>query len=121
MIGKGRFKVKITSSFDAQDFLLIRVDRRDTLDDIMDLCLRNMEKTHSKRAILVLYSNDSIDKLEHVAFGEAKDVIEYPAFGELEDGTKVLVVPVVFGDNGIRFVGAQIIVKDLSGRLIAWS
>jgi hypothetical protein len=121
MVGKGRFKVKITSSYDAQDYLLIRVGRRDTLDDIMNLCLRNMEKTHSKKATLVLHFNDSMDALEHATFGEAKDVIEYPALGELEDGTKVLLVPVVLGDDGIRFVGAQIIVRDLSGRLIAWS
>lgn len=121
MIEIGRFKIKTTLSCDAQDYLLIRVGRRDTLDGIMDLCLRNMEKTHSKKSALVLEFNDSVDTLEHATFGEAKDVIEYPAFGELEDGTKVLVVPVVFGDNGIRFVGAQIIVRDLSGRLIAWS
>lgn len=105
MIGIGRFKVKITSSFDGpNEYLIISVGRQDTIDDIVELCLRNMMIKPSKKAILVLQSNDSIDKLEHATFGEAKDVIEYPALGELEDGTKVILVPVVLGDNGIEFV-----------------
>lgn len=108
MIGKGRFKVKITSSYNPYDYfynLIIRVGRQDTLDGIVDLCLRNMEKTHSKRAILVLQFNDSIDTLEHAAISLEVDELDYIALGELEDGTKVLLVPVVLGDNGIDFVG----------------
>lgn len=105
MIGIGRFKVKITSSFDGpNEYLIISVGRQDTIDDIVELCLRNMMIKPSKKAILVLQSNDSIDMLKYATISLDGNELEYAALGELEDGTKVILVPVVLGDNGIEFV-----------------
>ena len=108
MIGLGRESISITSSFDAGSRLIVKFSRQDTINDIEGLCLKNMRQTHIKKAILIIETNDSIDTIKSATISRSlKNELEYVALGELEDGTKVLLVPVVLGDNGIEFVGVD--------------
>jgi hypothetical protein len=73
-----------------------------------------MLKMHVKKAIMIIEVNDSKDILKSASLSVTGD-LEYGALGETEAGKKVMLVPVVLGDNGIEFIGVDFIVWEREG------
>lgn len=103
MFETGITNFRIISRY-VNSFLPLEVSSR-AIDILEKTCLKEMIQSNSKKAILIILPNTNRAFL--VIEDESVSIVgdlENPALGETEDGTKVILVPVVLGDNGIEFV-----------------